>query len=155
MGVAVHGPSLVFVAWGAVFQSKTLPKVDVFHPRVDAAVANVEKYDDMSECWCCCWWWVGVGGHLIASDFQLMHLPKCYLNYIIKGAFVIICKIHKVTFNSILTNQLEAEIKITHLTTIMPLHRFANIIVSSAGIVTAQVRDWIYQMNYLSAPYLS
>lgn len=127
MGVAVHGPSLVFVAWGAVFQSKTLPKVDVFHPRVDAAVVNVEKYDDMSECWCC-WWWVGVGGHLIASDFQSMHLPKCYLNYINKGAFGNIFKIHKVTFNSILINHLEAEIKITHLTTIMPLHRFAQIL---------------------------
>lgn len=46
----------------------------------------------------------GGGGHLIASDFESMRLPKCYLNHVIKGAFGNICKIHKATFNTILTN---------------------------------------------------
>lgn len=59
--------------------------MDVFHLGVDAVV-NVEKYDDMSECW-----WGG-GGHLIASILNRCILPKCDRNHVIEGAFVSICK---------------------------------------------------------------
>lgn len=91
---------------GAAFLSETLPKVDVFHPGVDAAVVNVEKFDDIVAMLLgggggVEGWWGG--GHMIR--FSLVHLGEYYLGNASKGAFVRIYKIQKVTFHTTPSNQ--------------------------------------------------